>query len=119
MALLEEVTRILPDNTWLQQLEIHGADITMQGNTGSSASLIGLFEQAALLENAHFKSPLVKVQVAEAEPKLTKAQTGEERFQLAAGIKAIDPTGALAALRGLHENKTTGQGRKQPAKPEN
>jgi len=38
VALLEEVTRILPDNTWLQQLEIHGADITMQGNTGSSAA---------------------------------------------------------------------------------
>ncbi|MGK2951264.1 MAG: PilN domain-containing protein [Thiobacillus sp.] len=78
VALLEEVTRILPDNTWLQQLEIHGTEISMQGNTGSSARLIGLFEQAALLENAHFKSPLVKV------------QGGEERFQLAAGIKAVD-----------------------------
>lgn len=105
VALLEEVTRILPDNTWLQQLEIHGADITMQGNTGSSASLIGLFEQSTLLENANFKSPLVKV------------LGGEERFQLAAGIKAMDPVGSLATLRGLHQNKPPAKAGKQPAKP--
>jgi general secretion pathway protein L len=116
VALLEEVTRILPDNTWLQQLEIHGADVSMQGNTGSSASLIGLFEQSTLLENAHFKSPLVKVQVGRAQT--GQAQAGEERFQLAAGIKAIDPAGALAALRGLHENKQPAKAAgKPPAKP--
>ncbi|MDP1644143.1 MAG: PilN domain-containing protein [Thiobacillus sp.] len=79
VALLDEVTRILPDNTWLQELDIHGVEISMQGNTSSSAKLIGLFEQSALLENANFKSPLVKV------------QGGEERFQLAAVMKVIDP----------------------------
>lgn len=115
VALLEEVTRILPDNTWLQQLEIHGVEISMQGNTGSSASLIGLFEQAALLENAHFKSPLVKVQAGRTQA--GQAQAGEERFQLAAGIKAIDPAGALATLRGLYENKPPAKAGKQPAKP--
>lgn len=115
VALLEEVTRILPDNTWLQQLEIHGVEISMQGNTGSSASLIGLFEQSALLENANFKSPLVKVQVGRAQ--VGQAQAGEERFQLAAEIKAVDPAGALATLRGLHENKQPAKAGKQPAKP--
>ncbi|MDO9386150.1 MAG: PilN domain-containing protein [Thiobacillus sp.] len=115
VALLEEVTRILPDNTWLQQLEIHGTDITMQGNTGSSASLIGLFEQSTLLENANFKSPLVKVQAGRTQA--GQAQAGEERFQLAAGIKAIDPVGALATLRGLHQNKLPAKAGKQPAKP--
>ncbi|MFZ3261037.1 MAG: PilN domain-containing protein [Thiobacillus sp.] len=115
VALLEEVTRILPDNTWLQQLEIHGADITMQGNTGSSASLIGLFEQSSLLENANFKSPLVKVQAGRTQA--GQAQAGEERFQLAAGIKATDPAGALATLRGLHEIKLPAKAGKQPAKP--
>jgi len=44
-------------------------------------------------------------------------QAGEERFQLAAGIKAIDPAGALATLRGLHENKLPAKAGKQPAKP--
>lgn len=93
VALLEEVTRILPDNTWLQQLDIHGMEISMQGNTSSSAKLVGLFEQSTMLENANFKSPLVKV------------QGSEERFQLAAGIKAIDLAEVLATQRDSDENK--------------
>jgi general secretion pathway protein L len=109
VALLEEVTHILPDGTWLQQLDIHGMEISMQGNTSSSAKLIGLFEQSTLLENANFKSPLVKV------------QGSEERFQLAAGIKPIDPVQALAVQRDLHENKkpaeASGKTDTQPAKP--
>lgn len=109
VALLEEVTHILPDETWLQQLDIHGMEISMQGNTSSSAKLIGLFEQSALLENANFKSPLVKV------------QGSEERFQLAAGIKLIDPIKALALQRDPQEDKkpaeVPGKAGTQPAKP--
>lgn len=91
VALLEEITRILPNDTWLQQLEIRGNEVSMIGVTQTSAKLIGLFEQSALLENAHFKAPLVK------------GQGGEERFQLGATLKAIDPATALQALRSLHE----------------
>lgn len=119
VALLDEVTRILPDNTWLQQLDIHGAEMSMQGNTASSAKLIGLFEQSALLENANFKSPLVKVQPGRGQA--GQVQAGEERFQLAAGIKPVDPVAALATLRGLHEDqkpaKATRKSRKKPATP--
>jgi len=109
VALLEDLTRILPDDTWLQQLDIHGMEISMQGNTSSSAKLIGLFEQSTLLENANFKSPLVK------------AQGSEERFQLAAGIKLIDPVQALALQRDSQENKkpakASGKADTQPANP--
>lgn len=93
VGLLEEVTRLLPDSTWLQQLEIHGAEISLQGNTRSSAKLVGLFEQSSLLENANFKSPLVKV------------AGGEERFQLVAAIKPIDFAEALAWQRNLEVTK--------------
>ena len=105
VVLLDELTRILPDNTWLQQLEIHGMEVSMQGNTSSSSRLIGLFEQSALLENANFKSPLAKV-------------TGsEERFQLAAEMKAIDPAKALVMQRDLSENnKPAGKTGKQAGK---
>lgn len=107
VALVEELTRLLPDNTWLQQLDIHGMEITMQGNTSSSTKLIGLFEQSTLLENASFKSPLVKV------------QGGEDRFQLAVEIKAIDLAKALVTLRDLHEKvkpaKSTGKMVKPPS----
>jgi general secretion pathway protein L len=108
VALLEEVTRILPDNTWLQQLEVHDMEISMQGTTNSSAKLIGLFEQSAVLENASFKSPLVK------------GRDNEERFQLAAELKAVDLAAALAAQRDLTENKmpekVPGKSGKKPGK---
>ncbi len=93
VTLLDEVTRILPDNTWLQQLDFHGMKVSMQGNTNSSTKLIGLFEQSALLENANFKSPLAKV------------QGSEERFQLEAEVKAFNPTKMLVMQRDLHENE--------------
>jgi hypothetical protein len=61
-----------------------------------------------LLENANFKSPLVKV------------QDSEERFQLTAVIKAIDPAGSLAAQRDLPGSKKPAEGAgaagKQPGK---
>lgn len=95
VVLLDEVTRILPDNTWLQQLEVHGAEVSLQGNTKSSANLIGLFEQSALLESANFKSPLVKM------------RDDEEKFQLAAVIKAVDLARALAAQSDVQESKVS------------
>jgi len=106
VALLEEVTRILPDNTWLQQLDIHGMEVSMQGTTSSSAKLIGLFEQSALLEGASYKSPLVK------------GRDNDERFQLAVESKAIDPAVALAAQQALHENKTPAKAAGKPGKPQ-
>lgn len=84
VVLLDEITRILPNNTWLQQLDVHGLEVSMQGNTNASAKLVGLFEQSALLENASFKSSLVKI------------QGSEERFQLAAVVKVVDTTKAFA-----------------------
>lgn len=108
VVLLDEITRILPDNTWLQQLEVHGAEVSLQGNTKSSANLIGLFEQSALLESANFKSPLVKM------------RDDEEKFQLAAVIKAVDLAKALAAQRDMQESKVSPKvdntAGKQPAK---
>jgi len=94
VVLLEEVTRILPDNTWLQQLNVRGTEVSMQGNTNASAKLIGLFEQSTLLENANFTSPLVKV------------QGGEERFQLAATLRTIALSDAISAQQKMWESAT-------------
>lgn len=93
VILLEEITRLLPDGTWLQQLDINAGEVSMQGNTQSSSKLIGIFEKSPLLQDASFKSPLVK------------AQGGEERFQLTAAIKTIPLAEALAAQRALSEGK--------------
>jgi general secretion pathway protein L len=89
VALLDEMTRILPDNTWLQQLDINEKEVSMQGATRASSRLIGLFEQSALLENASYKAPLVK------------GRDNEERFHLAAELTPVDLEAALAAQQKL------------------
>jgi general secretion pathway protein L len=84
VAALDELTRLLPDDTWVQQLDIKGDELQIQGETASSSQLVGLFEQSRILRDASFKSPLTKVQ-------------GGERFQLAAGVKPLPPPDAVKA----------------------
>lgn len=73
---LEELARVLPDDTWVQQLDIKGTEMQIQGDTASSVKLIGLFEQSATLHDASFRAPLVKSQSA-----------GFERYHLALQIR--------------------------------
>jgi general secretion pathway protein L len=70
---LEEISRILPDNTWLQHLDVKGKEWVLTGETASSTKLIGLFEQSAMFHEASFRAPLTKGQAP-----------GMERYQLAA-----------------------------------
>jgi len=93
VAMLEDISQLLPDNTWLQQLDIKAQEISLQGVTNGSSRLINLFEKSRLFEDAQFKSPLVK------------APGGEERFQLAAAIKPIVVADVLAAQRELASAK--------------
>lgn len=81
VAALDELSRLLPDNTWVQQLDLKGKELQIQGETASSSQLIGLFEQSKMLRNASFKSPLTKVQ-------------GGEHFQLATEVKPPPPEAA-------------------------
>jgi general secretion pathway protein L len=56
LAILEEVSRLLPDNTWVQQLDIKTSGKTrvvqITGETMSSSKLIEILEQSQLLRNA-------------------------------------------------------------------
>jgi general secretion pathway protein L len=74
---MEELSRVLPDDTWVVQLDIKGKELQIQGETSSSSRLIGLFEQSPALYDASFRSPL------------TKGQTqGVERYHLAIKIRS-------------------------------
>ncbi|MEO1751949.1 PilN domain-containing protein [Thiofaba sp. EF100] len=57
---LEEVSRILPDDTWLVRLELHGRRLRLQGFTVEAPALIGLLEASPLLANVTFTSPVVR-----------------------------------------------------------
>ena len=91
LAYLEEVTRLLPDNTWLQQLDIKqvgkGRELLMSGETVSSSKLIEILEQSKLLQNAQPRGTVTR-----------GTQPGTERFVIAAEIRprqAPEPVGVM------------------------
>ncbi len=80
VAILEDLSRLLPDTTWVQQLDVKSGlksrELQIAGETGSSSQLIEVLEKSGKLANAGFKSPLTK-----------GVTPGTERFLLAAEIK--------------------------------
>jgi general secretion pathway protein L len=77
LAYLEEVTRLLPDNTWLQQMDIKSVgkarEIQLSGETTSSSKLIELLEQSSVLQNAAPRGTVTR-----------GSQPNTERFMIAA-----------------------------------
>lgn len=56
--LIDEVTRLLPDDTWLLQLDLKGDALELTGFAAKSSALIEVIEGSPLLTNAHFTSPV-------------------------------------------------------------
>lgn len=73
--LLEEVTRILPDNTWLLQFARKGQQLTISGYSEKPSALIGLLEESEMLSKVSFRSPVT------ADPKV-----GRDRFNISASV---------------------------------
>jgi general secretion pathway protein L len=77
LAYIEEVARLLPDNTWLQQLDIKSTgkarEVLMSGETVSASKLIEILEQSQMLQNAAPRGPVTR-----------GTQPGTERFLIAA-----------------------------------
>jgi len=80
VVLLEDLSRLLPDTTWVQQLDIKSGpkvrEMQIAGESASSSQLIELLEQSGKLANASFKSPLTK-----------GVTPGTERFLVSAEVK--------------------------------
>jgi general secretion pathway protein L len=74
-ALLDVLTRLAPDDTWLTELQIVGNDVRLTGEAGSATALLGLIAQSPDFRNAAFRSPVVQ-----------DARHGRERFDLGAQI---------------------------------
>jgi general secretion pathway protein L len=86
---MDELTRVLPDGTWLQQLNLRshpkGWELQIQGETTISSRLASDIEDSPLFRDASFKSPLIKGQAP-----------GSERFNLSA---ELEPAPAPKAQR--------------------
>ena len=77
LAYIEEVARLLPDHTWLQQLDVKNTgkarEVQINGETISSSKLIEILEQSQLLQNAAPRGTVTR-----------GTQPGTERFVIAA-----------------------------------
>lgn len=75
-ALLNELTRCLPADTWIDQLEItDGADVSFSGQSAKASALITRIKACHSLENAQFEGVI--------QP---DAQTGKDQFSLRAHL---------------------------------
>ena len=60
IRLLNELTRIVPDDTWLARVQIQGTTIRIHGESEGASSLIGLIEASEIYRDARFSSPVTK-----------------------------------------------------------
>ncbi|HRD65353.1 MAG TPA: PilN domain-containing protein [Candidatus Competibacter sp.] len=72
---LRELTSILPDDTWLERLQIKGDTAQLIGQSAKASALVGAVESSKLFNGAGFASPVT-----------TDPRTGKERFVLGARI---------------------------------
>lgn len=62
LDILDTLTRLLPDDTWLERFEMKGERIRIQGMSADASQLIELLENSPLMQKVSFDSPIVKDQ---------------------------------------------------------
>jgi general secretion pathway protein L len=84
LALVEEVTRLLPDNTWVQQLDVRttarAREVQISGESTSSSKLIEILEQSTQVQNAAPRGTVTRGTLP-----------GTERFVIAAEARPLAP----------------------------
>jgi general secretion pathway protein L len=73
--LLHEVTRLLPDNTWLIRARLQGDKLSLSGYSATASALIGFLENSNRLAEVRFSSPVT-----------LDARVGLERFDVSAVV---------------------------------
>ncbi len=72
---LRELTAILPDDTWVERLQINGDTLQIIGQSAKASALVSIVESSNLFNSTGFLSPVN-----------TDPRTGKERFALGAHI---------------------------------
>ena len=76
---LEELSKRLPDDTFVLQLDYDGKSVQIQGESASSASLIETLDASPLFKEVGFKAQLTKIQ-----------GTAADRFHIAANLELTE-----------------------------
>ena len=82
VIVIDEVTRLLPDNTWLKSFQYANGKLQIQGISSSASALIAILEASQLFNNTRFVSPVTQ-----------DRSTGLERFQIATQLKGSKNAG--------------------------
>lgn len=86
IQVLDEISRILPDDIWLQQVQVQGDEILMMGLADGSQRLIELLNDSPMLDDAEFRGAI------NVDP-----TSGQERFNVRATITRQEMHYAAAA----------------------
>jgi hypothetical protein len=77
VALLTDLSGLLPDSAWATEVELSHQSVRIHGNAKTASSLIDIFEKSQRFSNARFQAPL------------TRGPAGDsERFDLSVDIES-------------------------------
>jgi Tfp pilus assembly protein PilN len=82
VEVLEELTRVLPETTWIWNLKYNGKEIELSGFADSASDLIPLLDKSPLFEKVEFMAPVTKEMQMRGDGNKEK-----ERFKIKARIE--------------------------------
>jgi general secretion pathway protein L len=74
VLMLNEITRLLPDDTYLERLNATRGEITLSGQSSQAAKLVEILQASTLLRSPALSGPI-----------MPDARTGKDRFNITAG----------------------------------
>lgn len=77
LNIIDELTRIIPEHTWLSRLDINDDNIRLTGESANASELIGVIDASSRFHNVRFTSPVT-----------SNPRTSKDRFSIEAGITA-------------------------------
>ena len=76
LRIIQDLSRRLPDNTWINRLNIRAGEIQVHGESEAAAAVIQIMEESDYFEQAQFRSPVTK-----------NNSTGKDQFHIAANLR--------------------------------
>ena len=80
VELIDEISRIIPDHTWVSRVDLSSSELQLQGQSSASESLIAIIEASPRFENVGFGSPVVQI-----------SGTNRDRIQISADVVQVQP----------------------------
>lgn len=80
IEMLNLLTKVIPDHTYVQRLSLESGQLSMQGVSASASELIGIIDQTGLFDDIRFAAPVTQ-----------SGGDGLERYSITANIKINNP----------------------------